>query len=153
MYVRKRTECAEDHAFARAFAPALAFALCVGDRTEKTGEAKHRVKVNCAQARQARCQHIIRTSGEYGMKRLWIASSAGLPREGQKIDFQLDDRDVSLTGFYDHQTFRSRWSGYEVYRVKTWRSAEVDIQPAAEGCPDLAGAGGMMSATPANGCT
>ncbi|MEO8012017.1 MAG: hypothetical protein ABI650_10270, partial [Dokdonella sp.] len=88
----------------------------------------------------------------YDMKRLWIASSAGLPREGQMIDFQLDDRDVSLTGCYHHQTFRSRWSGYEVNRVKTWCSTEDDTQRADEECSDLAGAGGMMSATPACGC-
>lgn len=45
---------------------------------------------------------------------------AGLPHEGQPVKFVLEGRDVPITGTYVAQTFRSRWSGYSVERVRTW---------------------------------
>ncbi len=56
------------------------------------------------------------------MQGLWTTSSTGLPHEGQAIEFLLDDRTVALDGTYDRQTFHSRWTRYDVGRVKTWRS-------------------------------
>jgi hypothetical protein len=61
----------------------------------------------------------------------WIASSFGLPREGEPIEFVLDGRDVALDGTYFQQIFRSRWTGYEVDRVRTWRSSESRLQASA----------------------
>lgn len=52
-------------------------------------------------------------------------SYAGLPHEGQPVEFVLEGRDVPITGTYVAQTFRSRWSDYSVERVRTWRSAAV----------------------------
>jgi len=53
----------------------------------------------------------------------WVASSFGLPREGEPVEFILDGRDVVMDGTYVQQIFRSRWTGYEVDRVRTWRSS------------------------------
>ena len=39
---------------------------------------------------------------------------AGLPDEGERIEFILDGRDVAIDGTYIQRTFRSRWSGYTV---------------------------------------
>jgi hypothetical protein len=61
----------------------------------------------------------------------WIASSFGLPREGEPIEFVLDGRDVALDGTNFQQIFRSRWTGYEVDRVRTWRSSESRLQASA----------------------
>jgi hypothetical protein len=55
----------------------------------------------------------------------WIASSLGLPREGEPVEFVLDGRDVALDGTYVQQIFRSRWTGYKVDRVRTWRSSDA----------------------------
>jgi hypothetical protein len=52
--------------------------------------------------------------------------SAGLPDEGERIEFVLDGRDVALDGIYVQRTFRSRWSGYTVERVRSWRPADVN---------------------------
>jgi hypothetical protein len=54
----------------------------------------------------------------------WTASSTGLPHEGQPIEFLLDDRLTVMDGIYVQRTFRSRWTGYEVERVRTWRSSD-----------------------------
>ena len=56
----------------------------------------------------------------------WVASSTGLPNEGASVEFVLDHRNVAIDGTYTRQVFHSRWSGYEVERVRTWRSAEPD---------------------------
>lgn len=45
---------------------------------------------------------------------------AGLPCEGQPVEFVLEGRDVPITGTYVAQTFRSRWTGYSLERVRTW---------------------------------
>jgi len=68
---------------------------------------------------------------ETSMSIEWIASSSGLPREGEPVEFVLDGRDVALDGTYVHQLFKSRWSGYEVDRVRTWRSSELQEHAAA----------------------
>lgn len=55
----------------------------------------------------------------------WVKDSAGLPQEGEPVEFVLEGRDVVMNGTYVEQTFRSRWSGYAVERVRSWRSADV----------------------------
>jgi len=56
------------------------------------------------------------------MSSQWVASAAGLPPNGQPVEFVLDGREVAMLGTYVQQTFWSRWSGYDVQRVRTWRS-------------------------------
>jgi hypothetical protein len=56
----------------------------------------------------------------------WITSSTGLPHEGQHVEFMLDGRDVAMEGAYVRQIFRTRWTGYDIERVRTWRSAGSD---------------------------
>lgn len=58
----------------------------------------------------------------------------GLPDEGQPVEFVLEGRDVPLAGTYVEQTFRSRWSGYAVERVRSWRSAAVTERSSASTC-------------------
>jgi hypothetical protein len=55
----------------------------------------------------------------------WVASSAALPQDGQSVEFVLDGREVAMDGTYTRQTFQSRWSGYDVQRVHSWRRAET----------------------------
>ena len=64
----------------------------------------------------------------------WVASSMGLPHEGQPIEFVLDDRETVMDGTYLQRMFQSRWTGYEVGRVRGWRSADVFQMPAASAC-------------------
>jgi hypothetical protein len=59
------------------------------------------------------------------MKTPWISSSSALPRDGQPIEFILDDRDVAIAGTYAGQIFRSRWTLYDVERVGAWRLAAM----------------------------
>jgi hypothetical protein len=56
----------------------------------------------------------------------WVASSAALPHDGESVEFVLDGRQVPMDGTYVHQTFKSRWSGYDIQRVRTWRPADMD---------------------------
>ena len=56
----------------------------------------------------------------------WIASSAALPPEGKSVEFVLDGRKVAIEGTYMRQIFQSRWSGYDIHRVPTWRLADAD---------------------------
>jgi hypothetical protein len=70
------------------------------------------------------------------MSAQWVTSATGLPHQGESVEFMLDGRDVAMDGTYDRQTFRSRWTGYEVQRVRTWRlvdanSAEAHSEPSA----------------------
>jgi hypothetical protein len=53
----------------------------------------------------------------------WVRSSSVLPREGQPVEFVLDNREVAIDGTYAGQIFRSRWTDYEVARVGSWRLA------------------------------
>jgi hypothetical protein len=55
----------------------------------------------------------------------WIASSTALPHDGDSVEFVLDGRKVPLDGTYKRQTFTSRWSGYDVQRVRTWRVVDA----------------------------
>jgi hypothetical protein len=71
------------------------------------------------------------------MSAQWVRSSTGLPNEGDAVEFVLDGREVALAGVYAHRSFQSRWSGYEVQRVCTWRPA--DMHPSAQE-PDHPGA-------------
>ncbi|GAC1651681.1 MAG: hypothetical protein NVS9B15_12040 [Acidobacteriaceae bacterium] len=56
---------------------------------------------------------------------------AGLPNEGQPVEFVLEGRDVPIAGTYVAQTFRSRWSAYSVERVRSWWSAAVTERSSA----------------------
>jgi hypothetical protein len=38
---------------------------------------------------------------------------------------------VALDGTYVRQLFKSRWTGYEVDRVRTWRPSEAQAHAAA----------------------
>ena len=59
------------------------------------------------------------------MDSLWVSSAAGLPLEGQPIEFVLDGREVALDGTYGLGTFQSRWSEYAIERVRSWRSVDL----------------------------
>ena len=64
-----------------------------------------------------------------------FASSAGLPHEGQLVEFALDGRAVMINGTYASRIFRSRWSGYGMDRVFTWRPANGgSMQAQAQAC-------------------
>jgi hypothetical protein len=52
----------------------------------------------------------------------WVISSAGLPYEGQPVEFILDGREVAMDGIYVRRIFRSSWMSYEAERVRIWRS-------------------------------
>jgi hypothetical protein len=56
----------------------------------------------------------------------WVFSSAALPHDGEPVEFVLDGREVAMDGTYARQTFQSRWSGYDVQRVRTWRPADME---------------------------
>jgi hypothetical protein len=60
------------------------------------------------------------------MSAQWVTSATGLPHQGESVEFMLDGRNVAMDGTYDRQTFRSRWSGYEVQRVRSWRLADAN---------------------------
>lgn len=53
-----------------------------------------------------------------------INRAAGLPREGEPVEFVLEGREVALNGTYVEHVFRSRYSGYAVERVRSWRPAD-----------------------------
>jgi len=55
----------------------------------------------------------------------WIASSTSLPHDGDAVEFVLDGRKIPIDGTYASQTFNSRWSGYDIQRVRTWRVMDV----------------------------
>ena len=57
------------------------------------------------------------------MKTAWILSSTALPRDGQPIEFVLDNREVAIAGTYAGQIFQSRWTSYDLERVGAWRLA------------------------------
>jgi hypothetical protein len=58
----------------------------------------------------------------------WVTSSAALPHDGDYVEFVLDGREVALDGTYRHLAFQSRWSEYDVQRVRTWRPVEFAPQ-------------------------
>ena len=57
------------------------------------------------------------------MQGIWVASSAALPPQGQIVEFLLDDRSIPMDGTYAGSSFRSRWTVYDVGRVRTWRTS------------------------------
>ena len=59
------------------------------------------------------------------MSSAWVASSSGLPCEGESVEFVLDNRSVAMDGRYVQQIFRSRWTSYDIQRVRTWRSSDA----------------------------
>jgi hypothetical protein len=60
------------------------------------------------------------------MSTQWVTSATGLPHQGESVEFMLDGRSVPMDGTYDRQTFRSRWTGYDIQRVRTWRLADAN---------------------------
>lgn len=60
-----------------------------------------------------------------------VTDSAALPHEGELVELVLDGRKVAIVGTYTQRIFRSRWSGYQVERVSSWRSADADTSAAA----------------------
>jgi len=60
------------------------------------------------------------------MSAQWVTSATGLPHQGESVEFMLDGRSVPMDGTYDRQTFKSRWTGYDVQRVRTWRLADAN---------------------------
>ena len=75
------------------------------------------------------------------MKTSWIRSSTALPRDGQPIEFVLDDRDVAIAGTYAGQIFRSRWTLYDVERVGAWRLAALSSSGDAQDARRVAARG------------
>lgn len=67
-------------------------------------------------------------TGAQSMQANSCTHTAGLPDEGQRVEFVLDDREVALRGTYAHGTFQSRWSGYGRERVRFWRPDDADMQ-------------------------
>jgi len=67
------------------------------------------------------------------MSAQWVTSATGLPRQGESVEFMLDGRSVPMDGTYDRQTFRSRWTGYDIQRVRTWRPADANPADAHTG--------------------
>lgn len=53
----------------------------------------------------------------------WIPSATVLPTRGTHIQFFVDRREVPLNGSFADGVFQSRWAGYEVERVKLWRTS------------------------------
>ena len=60
-----------------------------------------------------------------------FTNASGLPREGQRVEFVLDNRDIAISGTYGQRIFQSRWSGYDVENVRAWRYAEAESAVAA----------------------
>ena len=60
------------------------------------------------------------------MSAQWVASSTALPHDGESVEFVLDGRKIPIDGNYTRQTFQSRWSGYDVQRVRAWRPVHMD---------------------------
>ena len=68
----------------------------------------------------------------------WTSSSAALPHEGQNVQFVLDGRDVAMEGAYVRRIFRTRWTDYDVERVRTWRCTDSNAAESAAAQPALA---------------
>jgi hypothetical protein len=54
----------------------------------------------------------------------WVPCSDSLPRDGDPIRFLLESRDTSIDGTYARGAFRSRWTDYDVGRVRSWRTLD-----------------------------
>jgi hypothetical protein len=65
------------------------------------------------------------------MQMQWVSCSASLPRDGDSIHFQLDDRKVPMDGTYTRGVFHSRWSEYDVSRVHFWSALNINSIVAA----------------------
>ena len=63
----------------------------------------------------------------------WINSSAGLPRDGEEIEFVLDSRTVAMRGTYIRPDFHSHWAEYGVNRVRSWRNLSPKCDLAVAG--------------------
>jgi hypothetical protein len=63
----------------------------------------------------------------------WIDSSNTLPREGQRIEFILDQRSVAMPGTYNRLAFHTRWAQYASERVQSWRNLTLQCDPSRPG--------------------
>jgi hypothetical protein len=61
----------------------------------------------------------------------WINRSNQLPREGQQIEFILDQRSVAMHGAYNGQAFHTRWAEYASERVQSWRNVTLQCDQAS----------------------
>lgn len=68
----------------------------------------------------------------------WVNSSTGLPREGEHIEFVLDNRTVPMHGTYILPTFHSHWADYGVERVRRWRNLCPKLDLAADDSEQVA---------------
>lgn len=59
----------------------------------------------------------------------WVQSSAGLPCDGEQIEFLLDGRSVAMQGTYTLPAFHSHWAQYGVDRVLSWRKLTQGYDP------------------------
>jgi len=51
----------------------------------------------------------------------WIETAEALPKEGDFVQFVVDERNVVLRGTYEQCAFKSRWSHYSPAEVSEWR--------------------------------
>ncbi|HEY0180069.1 MAG TPA: hypothetical protein VGC30_10620 [Dokdonella sp.] len=56
----------------------------------------------------------------------WIATATALPKEGDAVQFVIEERDILLAGIYESCTFRSRWSLHSPGEVSAWRKLDAD---------------------------
>jgi hypothetical protein len=66
----------------------------------------------------------------------WVRSSTALPREDQPVEFVLDNRNAAIEGTYTGRIFQSRWTSYDIERVRAWRIAAFSSNNPAQdaGC-------------------
>ena len=60
------------------------------------------------------------------MQAKWTTSYAELPLDGQLVEFVLGGRETVMFGTYVQQIFQSRWTGYDIDRVRIWRPADLN---------------------------
>lgn len=57
---------------------------------------------------------------EKSMDSQWIATRDDLPKNGQAVNFLVDQHEVSLEGTYEDGAFCSRWAKHDAARVRSW---------------------------------
>jgi hypothetical protein len=59
---------------------------------------------------------------EHVMSSQWTTSATALPIEGQSVEFHLEEgRETALDGTYFQRAFQTRWTTYDITRVRSWR--------------------------------
>jgi len=51
----------------------------------------------------------------------WITTADALPKQGDFVQFVVEQSNVVLRGTYEQCTFKSRWSHYSPTEVSEWR--------------------------------